>query len=88
MKLTTRYIKQMTDQAVAATLGTKSKLDKARQLFSSASAQIVTAGLQREPLSIIEIRRMELASVVRIAEVLGVELTTEDVRSSMDQDMS
>jgi hypothetical protein len=63
----------MTDAEVMAELQSGSRLNRARQQFSSASARIEQAGQQRTPLPPIEMRRMEFEAVRKIAAVLGVE---------------
>lgn len=52
-------IPRRTDAEVIEILGSKSSLDRARQVFSSWAAKIEQAGQQRKPLQPIELRRME-----------------------------
>ena len=59
-----------TDEEVMALLRSASPLNKARMVFSSASASIEQAGQQREPLSPIEMRRMEFEAVEKIISMV------------------
>jgi hypothetical protein len=56
----------VTDDEVMAELRSDSKLNRARREFSSASARIEQAGLQRSPASPIDVRRMEFEAVRKI----------------------
>ena len=56
----------MTDQEVVAELRGTSRLNKARQEFSSARARIEQAGQQHKPLTPIELRRLEFEAVEKI----------------------
>lgn len=58
---------RMTDQEVIQELQSKSVLNQARQIFSSERARIERAGEQRDPLSPIEMRRMEFEAIEKIA---------------------
>jgi len=61
-----------TDDEVMDLLRNDTPLNRARREFSSASGRIEQAGLQRTPLSPIDIRRMEFEAVEKIvAAYLG-----------------
>lgn len=62
-----------TDAEVMELLRGDSALNKARQVFGSASAQIEQAGQQRHSLPPIEMRRMEFEAVEKIAAALAPE---------------
>jgi hypothetical protein len=64
----------MTDAEVIKEMQGTSPLNRARRAFSSWSAKIEQAGQQREPLTAINIRRMEFDAVRAIAKELGIEL--------------
>jgi hypothetical protein len=64
----------MSDAEVMLLLRGTSKLNRARQVFSSQYATIEQAGLQRRPPGPVEVRRMEFEAVLKIADVLGVQL--------------
>lgn len=57
---------QRTDAEVMAELRSDSRLNKARQIFSSRAAGIEQAGMQRRPPGPIEVRRMEFEAVEAI----------------------
>jgi hypothetical protein len=59
-----------TDAEVMALLRSDSPLNKARMVFSSASASIEQAGQQRDPLPPVEMRRLEFEAVEKIASML------------------
>lgn len=61
-----RWTNQEVLDQMDAFKGGKSPLNKARQVFSSACAQIEQAGAQRTPLNPIQMRRMEFAAVLKI----------------------
>jgi hypothetical protein len=61
----------MTDEEVLAELRSDSPLNRARQQFSSWSAKIEVRGLQRQPLSPIEQRRMEFEAVRAIITAMA-----------------
>ena len=63
-----------TDAQVMAELGTKTPLDRARQVFSSCAAHIEQMGHQRKPLLPIELRRLEFEAVEKILRAYGIEL--------------
>lgn len=65
---------------VMAELGTDTPLNRARKVFSSWCAKIEQAGQQREPLSPVEMRRMEFEAV----EAIGRELGRPDTEISQD----
>lgn len=64
----------MTDKEVLAEMQADTPLNRARQQFSSAMAQIEQAGQQRQPATILELRAMEFEAVRKIAEIFGVKL--------------
>lgn len=64
----------MTDKEVMEALRSDTLLNKARAVFSSESARIEQAGMQRRPAGPIEMRRMEFEAVKKIATALGVEV--------------
>jgi hypothetical protein len=64
----------MTDKEVLEALGSHTQLDHARQIFSSECARIEQAGMQRQPLKPIDMRRMEFEAVRKIAAVFGVKI--------------
>lgn len=64
----------MTDKEVMEALRADTLLNKARAVFSSESAKIEQAGMQRLSAGPIEIRRMEFEAVRKIASALGVEV--------------
>ena len=61
----------MTDEEVMKELRSDSRLNRARMEFSSRSAEIEQAHQQREPLTPIEMRRMEFHAVQKIATILN-----------------
>lgn len=63
----------MTNDEIMTILRSDTKLNKARQVFSNASARIEQAGLQRSRPGPIELRRMEIEAVREILAVYGVE---------------
>jgi hypothetical protein len=64
----------MTEGEVISELQVSTPLNRARRAFSSWCAKIEQAGLQRKPLTPIEVRRMEFDAVRAIAREFGVEL--------------
>jgi hypothetical protein len=64
----------LTKEAVVAEMKSGSQLARARNVFSSAWAEIDTEMRQRRPLTIIEIRNMEFDAVMKVAAILGVDL--------------
>ncbi len=62
------------DAEVMAILNGDGPLSRARKEFSSATGRIEQACGQRRPAGIIEIRRMEIEAVERIAAALGMEI--------------
>ncbi|MDW9481941.1 hypothetical protein GOB57_25150 [Sinorhizobium meliloti] len=64
----------LTPQQVVTEMRSGSTLAQARSVLGEAYAEIETGLRQREPLSIIEMRNIEFDAVIRIAELLGVEL--------------
>jgi hypothetical protein len=74
-KLTT---KELLELAKSDTL-----LSRVRGLFSNEWATLEQAGMQRNMPTPIEVLRMEFRSSIKIAKLLGVDLTAEnDVESS------
>lgn len=73
-------MERRTDDEVMALLRSADPLNKARMVFSSWSAKIEQAGQQREPLTPIEMRRLEFEAVEKIASMLA-ERTSADVSS-------
>lgn len=65
---------RITDEEVLKALREDTPLNRARRIFSAESAHIEQAGMQRQPLSPIEMRRMEFEAVKKIAKELGVEI--------------
>jgi hypothetical protein len=61
----------MTDEEMLNELGSKSRWDRARQVFSSWAAKIEQAGQQRKPLTPMKLRHMEFEAAKAIAEALG-----------------
>ena len=65
---------RLTDAEIMELLQGDSQLNRARQVFSSASGLIDQAGRQRKPLLPIEMRRMEFEATIKIANALGLVL--------------
>jgi hypothetical protein len=65
---------EWTDAEVVQMLRTDCAFNKARQIFSSESASIEQAEMQRRPLGPCEMRKMEFGAVRKIAAALGVDL--------------
>lgn len=63
----------VTDEEVMREIraGSASVFNRARAVFSSASAEIEQAGQQRQPLNPIELRRMEFEAVDAILSAAG-----------------
>lgn len=61
----------MTDQEVMEALRSDTALNRARRVFSSERGRIEQAGMQRNPLSPIDMRRMEFEAVQRIIAALS-----------------
>lgn len=64
----------MTDAQVLDEMRRDTTLNRARKEFSFSCALIENAGLQRTPLSSIQMRRMEFEAIRKIAAILGVTL--------------
>lgn len=60
----------MTDAECVALLRGNSKLNQARQVFSSYSARIEQAQAQRNPIGPIEMRKLEFEAVERIVHII------------------
>lgn len=67
-------IPTMSNQEILAELKSGSRLDQARRILSNAMAEIDTGSQQRNPMTILEMRNIEYAAVMKIAGLLGVEL--------------
>lgn len=66
----------MLDSEALTVLGNRrSTWDKARQVFYAECARLEQAGMQSDPPSPLERRKMEFEAVRKIAEVLGVDVT-------------
>lgn len=61
----------MTDDECIALLRGNSRLNQARQVFSSYSARIEQAQAQRKPLSPVEMRKLEFEAVEKITEIIN-----------------
>jgi hypothetical protein len=59
------------DQIMQELCNPNSKLNKARQIFSSYSAKIEQALVQRRPIGPIEVRGLEFEAVEKIFEILS-----------------
>jgi hypothetical protein len=68
-------MEKMTDAQVMVALRSDTPLNKARAVFSSETAGIEQAYLQRHRPGPIEARRMEFESTIKIAAALGITLT-------------
>lgn len=64
----------MTDAEIMAALATDEPINRARRIFSSWRGRIEQAGMQREPLPPVTLRRMEFEAVKAIAATLDVKL--------------
>lgn len=67
-------ISALTTEQIVLELKSDSLLNKARAIIRATHGQIEQASAQRKPASSIDIVRMELEAVIKIANLLGVEL--------------
>lgn len=68
---------RLTDAEVMAILRSgDTPLNRVRAILSNHSGMIEQAAMQRKPPGPVEIRRLEIEAVLKIAEVLGVTLPT------------
>ena len=56
-----------------------STLNKVRKLFSQHAARIEQTCAQTDSPDVFELRRMEFRAAIAIAEVLGIELSAEEI---------
>ncbi|MCV9964458.1 hypothetical protein OIU34_21445 [Pararhizobium sp. BT-229] len=64
----------LTPKEVVDEMKSGSPLAQARSVLGEAMAEIETGLRHRRPFSTIEVRNVEFDAVIRIAEILGVEL--------------
>lgn len=64
----------VTKEEIIAEMQSNSPLNRARRIFSHYCATIEQGGMQRTPLTILEIRELEFIAARKIAAELGVTL--------------